>query len=181
MSFPLWADVCASVEASWEQFSRLLKKVPGEIWQIGPIRSAMKAMSLSLYFSKAVPSQSSLFYSIELNFFTAHFFIYNSIEKSWIYCYEWTQGKKNHLSGAIYNHLTFTAHHCNPLPKWTLHSLTAKIYWSDSVKDCSLGLAPLFYCHTNVQHGKLESSWIDVWSWLLPPSLTVYSWAFSQL
>jgi hypothetical protein len=40
------------VEASWEQLSKLSKKVPGEIWQLGFIGSAMKAMALSLHFLK---------------------------------------------------------------------------------------------------------------------------------
>jgi hypothetical protein len=47
-------------EASWEQLSKLSWKVTGEIWQICPIRSARKAMALSLHFFKAVSSLPQL-------------------------------------------------------------------------------------------------------------------------
>ena len=52
VSFPLWENVCAPAKASWEQLSKLLEKVPGEVWQIGPIWSDMKAIAVSLNFSK---------------------------------------------------------------------------------------------------------------------------------
>ena len=35
----------------------LFYKSSGEVWKIGPIRSAIKALALSQKFSKAVPSQ----------------------------------------------------------------------------------------------------------------------------